>query len=214
MLTGILLFILFAVFAMLYLESFWTNALTLINVVLAAILAMSFFEPAAQLLTDSLPSFTYLWDYLMLWLMFMIFFGLLRGLTDLVSRTRVKFRTPIEMPGRLICALLVGLVLVGFITTSFHIAPLPTAPFSGGFGKYPDSGPLLGLRVDTAFLNLVQMTSRGSLSRGAIEGQPVHPDDTNANVNAFDPLGDFIFKYRQRRRDLEREDGLRVNVGT
>ena len=48
--------------------------------------------------------------------------------TDVFSRTRVKFRPPIEIPGRLFMALMVGLVMISFILTSFHVAPLPADP--------------------------------------------------------------------------------------
>lgn len=198
MFTAILLFILFAIFAMLYLESFWSNSITLINVTLAALLAMSFFEPAAAFLDAQLPSFTYLWDYLMLWAMFCIFFGILRGLTDFASRTRVKFRPPIEIPGRMLAALAVGLVMVSFIITSFHVAPLPAAPFSGSFGYSPDQKTFLFFSPDRTFLSFVRMTSKGSLS---------------ASENGFDPNSEYVNKYRQRRRDLEDETGLRVNTG-
>lgn len=215
MFTGIIFFILFAVFALLYLESLWSNTITLINVTLAALLALSFFEP----LSDTIESFgdwfktcTYLWDYLSLWLLFCIFYGLMRTCTDVASRNRVKFRPPIEIPGRMIAALLVGLVMVSFILTSFHVSPLPAAPFGGGFAKSPDASTFLFFKPDRSLLGLLQTVSRGSLSRGAIAGRE-SPMEADQGTNAFDPHGEFVLKYRQRRRDLEKNDALRVNTG-
>jgi hypothetical protein len=52
--------------------------------------------------------------------------------------------------------------------------------------------------------------SRGSLSAyPASNAEPSrHPEDAGRNV--FDPYSDFVYKYRQRRRNLERTEGLRV----
>jgi hypothetical protein len=215
MLTAIVFFILFAIFALLYLESLWSNTITLINVTLAALLALSFFEPMA----DTIESFgawfktcTYLWDYLSLWILFCLFFGILRLFTDFASRTRVKFRPPIEIPGRMFAALLVGLVMVSFILTSFHVSPLPAAPFTGGFAKSPTASTFLFFKPDRWMLSFLQTVSRGSLARGPIPGKE-SPNQADAGTNAFDPRGEFILKYRQRRRDLEHNDALRVNTG-
>ena len=214
MLTGIIFFILFAVFALLYLESLWSNTITLINVTLAAVLAFSFFEPMADMI-EGLGAWpktcTYLWDYLSLWTLFCTFFGLLRLFTDFASRTRVKFRPPIEIPGRMFAAFLVGLVMISFILASFHIAPLPAAPFSGGFAKSPTSSTFLFFKPDRWMLSFLQTVSGGSLSRGPIPGRE-SPFEMDQGTNIFDPNGDFVLKYRQRRRDLEKNDALRVNV--
>lgn len=205
---GVLSFIFFAIFASLYLESFWSNAITLVNVTLAALLAMSFYEPVAAMLDARLASFTYFWDYLSLWLVFVIAFAILRGCTDFVSRNRVKFKLPIELAGRMLCAAGVGLVMVSFIMTSFHVAPLPPSPFSGGFANNPT-----GMSLDHTFLNFVQYTSRGSLSRGPIAGGPQSPYPDDAYTNTFDPNADFVLKYRQRRKNLDSiPDALRVNT--
>jgi hypothetical protein len=213
MLTGIIFFILFAIFALLYLESFWSNTITLINVTLASLLALSFFEPAANWiegLAATLGTYTYLWDYLMLWLLFCIFFGVMRGMTDFASRTRVKFRPPIEIPGRMIMALMVGVMMISFILVGFHVAPLPAAPFGGSFATAPDARTFLLFKPDQSLLGFLQQVSRGSLSRGELETNKSPYPEVDAGRNVFDPQGQFILKYRQRRADLEKQEGLRV----
>lgn len=211
MLSGALGFIFFAVFASLFLESFWSNAITLINVILASLLAMSFFEPVAGLIDSQAPSFTYLWDYLALWLLFAIFYGILRLCTDFASRNRVKFRLPVEKVGQISCAALVAWVMVSFVLTSFHVAPLPAAPFNGGFCFSPEGRDFLTLSPDHYFLNFVQFTSRGPLARGPAAGAEKSPYPEDVGTNVFDPNSDFIPKYRQRRKNLESiPDSLRV----
>ena len=64
LLTILMLVILFACVAMCYAEGMWSNAVRLINVVTAALLAMNFFEPVARWLDGWQPSYTYLWDFL------------------------------------------------------------------------------------------------------------------------------------------------------
>jgi hypothetical protein len=204
MLTAISIFIIFGVFAMLYLESLWSNAITLINVTLSCVIALCFFEPLATFAESYARSFTYFWDFLSMGFLFVVTFAIMRLLTDLMSRTRVKFRAPIEIPGRLICAFLVAVVMVSFILCLMHVAPLPAAPFNGGLGQSPTQPTILIFSPDRGLLAFTQMVSRGSLSRGAVAGVPPHPDDANMNVNAFDPKATFVLKYRQRRRDLEK----------
>ncbi|HTN75154.1 MAG TPA: hypothetical protein VL096_07905 [Pirellulaceae bacterium] len=196
MLIGILCFIAFAIFASLYLESFWSNAITLINVTLATLLSISFYEPVAALIDKQLGSFTYLWDYLSLWLMFVVIFAMLRFCTDFVTRNRVKFKLPVEMAGRMLCAAAVAGVMVSFIMTSFHIAPLPPSPFSNGLASSPAGGDFVGLSPDYYFLGFVRYTSNGSLARG----------------QTFNANNDFTAKYHARRKNLNSvPDSLRVN---
>ena len=86
-----LIFIWFVCIAFLWNEGMWSNCLTLINVLLAALVAMNYFEPVADFLDEKQPSYTYLWDYLSMWFIFFIAFAIARTATGLLSRTRVKF---------------------------------------------------------------------------------------------------------------------------
>ena len=70
----------------------WSNAIRLINVVTAALLATNFFEPlAAWLDLSCAPSFTYVWDFLALWALFAVISTVFRLLTDKVSQVNVRF---------------------------------------------------------------------------------------------------------------------------
>ena len=78
LLTLLMLVILFACVATLYAEGMWSNAIRLINVVTAALLATNFFEPLARWLEDMGPSYTYVCDFLALWVLFGVFLLILR----------------------------------------------------------------------------------------------------------------------------------------
>ena len=69
-LTILMLIILAACVATSYAEGMWSNAIRLINVVTAALLATNFFEPVAQWLDNWDHARTYVWDFLALWGLF------------------------------------------------------------------------------------------------------------------------------------------------
>ena len=112
MLTGMLCMVWIICIAMLWNEGMWNNCITLINVLLAALLAMNFWEPAADFLDSKMSSYTYVVDYLAMWFVFFFSYVLLRAFTDSLSKTRVKFKMPVEQTGRILSAIAVGWILV------------------------------------------------------------------------------------------------------
>src|SRR6056297_1385730 len=147
-------------------EGFWSNTITLINVVLAAMLAMNYFEPVAAFFDtgDMLASFTYLLDIIAIWAVFAIAFSLLRFVTDSISRTRVRFRMPVETIGNLVMCAAIAWVMVSFTMTTFHLAPLARTPFQGAFQETPMANNLLGLAPDRMWLGFFQHRTRVALS--------------------------------------------------
>ena len=129
--------------------------------------------------------------------------GLLRLVTDLISRHRVRFKMPVEHTGRVILALWVGWIMVGFTIITLHLSPLKAHCFGGGFQKTPTSGNFFGLAPDRQLLAFAQQSSRGALSRGYAGGDAkgYHPlpEDIESNCRVFDPQSDFVIKYRNRR---------------
>ncbi len=197
-LTLFLLAIFLACVAMLWNEGLWSNAITLINVLLAAIFASNYFEPVAAWLDGALPSYTYLWDFLALWLLFVISFGIMRVVTDLLSRTRVKFKMPVEHVGRVLLALWAAWIMISFTCFTLHTAPLPPNSFGGGFQPTPNSSNFLGLGPDRIWAAFMQSRSRGALSRVW-------------DLREFDPNSEFILRYHDRRAVYAQEPELRVH---
>ena len=195
--------------AAIWFQGLWGAAVTLINLVIAMLLATNFFEPLADMIESvGGGSFTYLLDFLVLWILFALFFGILRGITDMLSKTRVKFDMPVEMVGRTLFALWCGWLMVCFTTFSLHMAPLGAERPMGAFAT-PTSGSFLGLAPDRLWLAFMQSRSRGALARGNFSGQS-HPEDQAANVEAFDPFSEFPFKYHHRRVKYAAEAEMRV----
>lgn len=209
MLTAILFIIIFVVAAMLWNEGLWGNAITLVNLILAGLIATNYFEPLAAILDGQMASFTYFWDFLSFWLIFAITFGLMRAVTDKLSKTKVKFKGYVEHPGRVIFALLCGYTFMCIACMSIHLAPLPEHPFGGAFHQAQKvEGPVflvdkelpnhfLGFAPDRQWLQLTQWLSGewGALSRWTGFGM--------WTKRPFDPDNRFLFKYGARRRMLE-----------
>jgi hypothetical protein len=196
MLNVLMFMIVFIVVAMMWQEGLWSNALTFVNVVLAALLATNYFEPTADFFEGYAPSYTYLWDLIAIWTLFFVIFCILRAVTDTISRHRVRFKMPVEMIGRVVFAVLTAAAIVGFFSMSLHTAPLARTAVKGGFQKQPMSGNFLGLAPGRKWLALVQSRSRGPLSQA---------DETATGTNGvreFDPQSEFVIKYGQRRQDL------------
>lgn len=204
----LLLFLLFvAIAATLYPEGMWGNAITLINVVTAALLATNFWEPLAKLVEQYVSSFTFFWDYLMLWALFAVIFGIMRAVTDKLSRTKVRFIKVADQVGGAFFAAWVGWVMVCFTAMSLHMAPLARNFMFGGFD--PESHMMAGLAPDRQWLGFMQRMSYGPFSRTlapAERDQNTHGRSTDAaeqGLAVFDRNADFLPKYATRRATLQ-----------
>ena len=65
-------------------QGLWSAAITLVNMLLAMIVATSFFEPVCTAIEgiSAARTYTYLLDFIVLWVLFAITFGILRTFTD------------------------------------------------------------------------------------------------------------------------------------
>lgn len=190
-LSLLLAIILFICFAMLFREGLWNNALTVVNALFAGLVASSFWEPVATWLEGLLPGGTYLWDFVSLWLIFCVTFLVLRTLTDLISRSRVRFKKPVDSTGSILFALWIGWIMVSFAGMALHTAPL--AEHFLGFYEQPEQKIFLNMMApDRQWLGFAQQLSKGSMARG----------------NPFDPQGQFIRTYAKRRNEYEGVQGI------
>lgn len=171
-----------------YNAGIWGNAIRLIVVVNAALMATNFFEPTARMLEDMLgASLTYSYDFLALWGLFAIFCLIFRLPADLLSRVKVRFLKIADRVGGAILGLWVGWVLLCFTMMTLHTAPMGEKFLMGSFDP---SQRMLVVGPDRLWLEFVHRVSVNQFSRG-----PEHE---------FDPRGEFINRYRQRRAALEK----------
>jgi hypothetical protein len=204
----VLLLIWIVCIAFLWNEGLWSIMLSFLNTILAAIVATNYFEPVANLLEKQQATFTYFWDFLALWFLFAITYGLMRAVTDSLSRVRVRFKMPVEQTGRVLLSVLTGWVFVSFVTMTLHTAPLSRSSFRGSFQPTPSDQNFFGLGPDLAWLGFFQNASRGGYSQPDATAQATDPADRGLRV--FDPQGEFVLKYGTRRQHLSEEPSMRV----
>src|SRR5436309_1931177 len=125
MLSLVLLVLFAIVAAAIWFQGLWSAAINVVNLLLAMMVATNFYEPVCTLLEGvGAGSFTYLLDFVVLWILFAFAFAILRAITDAISRTQVKFELPVEMAGRSLLALYCGWLFVCFSAFSLQMAPL------------------------------------------------------------------------------------------
>lgn len=194
-----MILIFLAVVATNYTEGMWSNAINLVNVVTAALLAVNFFEPLARTLDGWQPTFTYVCDFISIWALFCVFMLIFRLLTDSISRVKVRFLKIADRIGSGILSALLAWVVVCFAMMTLHTAPMSRTFLFDGF--QPKEKMVLGMAPDRQWLGFAKGRSEGVYSR--MEERP------------FDPGSKFISTYEQRRSDIEvhieSTNKLRVN---
>jgi hypothetical protein len=210
MVTVLMFVILFACVAMLYNEGLWSNAIRLINVIFAALLAMNFFEPLAGWLDSMQPSYGYFWDFISLWGLFIVFSIIFRALTDTASKVKVRFLKITDQIGSGLLAVWIGWVMVCFTMVTLHTAPLAKNCLRDSF--HPEEQMVLGFAPDRLWLGFTQKMSMGPYNRSVSEAQ------WKSEKTIFDPRGEFLPKYATRRAALEsnvqKGGGLKVPSGS
>lgn len=183
MLFLFLFLVLTAVAAAVWFQGLWSGVITSVNLLLAMTIASSYYEPVATALEGIGPvgSYTYLLDFVALWLLFAISFGILRAITDALSKSPVAFPLPVEMAGRSLIAICCGWLMVCLVAFSLHMAPLNSPAPLGAFAT-PAARTFGPVSPDRLWLGFMY-----SRSRGALAGAP------------FDPNADFLLRYHDRR---------------
>ncbi len=176
-------------------EGMWTNALKMFNALFAAMIATNLFEPAAAFLAETFPSITYFADFLALWGIFCLAMGALDLATGFISRTKIRFKLPVEQAGRIVFGALLGWVIVCFFVFTLHTAPTVRSSFGKTFAETPTSTHFF-VSPDRLWLGFMQSRSENALA--------------NSPPSVFDEKSEFILKYGQRRKNFEDVPGLKV----
>ena len=214
----------------------WSNLITLINLFLASLVASSFYENVAVEIVIRQPTYLVLVDFVSLWLVFFITFFVLRAITDVLSKVRLKFDFWTETIGRSVLSVWIACVFISFAMFSLQLAPLPPHLFVDGDGEYelPDSTSnpsniaddippqLLAKQKyygpDRMWAAFIQSRSRGALSEARDTNLfppyrlGVHPDDEELNSRVFDPFSNFFEINHIRRVEVSKQKILRVSA--
>jgi hypothetical protein len=194
MLIGLLFVVMLVVsVGLLFRDGLWSNLISLFNVVMAALLATNFFEPVAGWLTVLYAPAIYFWDFVAVWLCFLVFFLLMRIPTELISRVQVRFPSMVNAAGSALVAFCIGWVMVCFTAMTLHMAPLARDGFRGGLA--PEEPMFFGMHPDRMWLAYVHRVS--------------HDDRLGTGRNrVFDPQAEFLIKYATRREHFSKQEQL------
>jgi hypothetical protein len=191
MIVGITIVSLLLVATSIWVQGAWGGLLTFVNMMLAALLATNGFEPLADLIDGGESTYTYVLDFVVFWMLFVVAFVLLRSLTETLSRMRVEFHIGVDIPLRSIAALAGGFLFICILQFSMHLAPIPPKIFQAG-----PNDTNFPLSPDQFWMGTVKMASRGALE--------------NSPEEVFDARGQFMHRYADRRRQLSQQTKLRV----
>jgi hypothetical protein len=199
---NLLLVAIFAIcVAFVFNEGLWGACIMFCNVLMAGVLATNLFEPVANWLESMMSGYTYFCDFLALWICFAVFLTIFRLATDFLSRHHMRFKKPVDIAGGVVFAVGVAWLMVQFTLFTFHTAPLGRNFL--GFQERPETRMFFGLAPDRNWLAFMHsLTTSSSLSRSPPQGDP--------SAHIFDPQGDFILRYGQRRKDFESQTSLRT----
>jgi Colicin V production protein len=122
----------FASLAMMVREGLWNNAISLTNILVSGLVAFAFYAPLATYLDEMIGGeYTYLLDFVCIWVLFVVSMLICRALTGLASKTRMRFKNPIDPVGGPIVALVGAWAMAAFVMATLHTAPMPLDAFSG-----------------------------------------------------------------------------------
>jgi uncharacterized membrane protein required for colicin V production len=125
--------VLFAGLAMMVREGLWSNTITLINIFISGLVAFGFYSPIVVYLDEDVTSgqHTYWLDFAIIWALFSVSMLVCRTLAAQFSKTRMRFKHPIDSVGGPIVGFLAAWVLAGFTLATLHTSPMPKDAFGG-----------------------------------------------------------------------------------
>lgn len=189
----------------------WSNLITLINLLLASMLASSIYEPVSDMLLGIDKSYRLLYDFISVWAVFLVAFFILRGITDVASAYRLKFDRITELVGRSILSIWIAAVFICFSFFTLQMAPLKPDLYAENVPKSE-----MGTIPDKMWLAFIQSRSRGALSASKSKSLfkeyklTPHPDDAGEDKRVFDPNANFLPYYAEKRRAIADREVLRV----
>jgi uncharacterized membrane protein required for colicin V production len=193
------LIVLFAGTAMTVREGLWSNTLTLISIIVSGLVAFGFYSPLVIYLDEEMTNgqHTYWLDFAIVWALYCVTMIVVRTLFASASKTRMRFKHPIDPVGGPIVGFLAAWVLAGFTLATFHMAPMPKDAFSGKLVSASDvETASMFTSPDAVWLNFMK-----AMSDPAVLG--------SGGTDKFGAKG-FVSIYAGHRKAFEGAPGLIV----
>ncbi|QDU54972.1 CvpA family protein [Aeoliella mucimassa] len=191
---AILATIFFATFAMCIDKGLWSNTLSIINILLSGLIAFGTYEPLAKLAADKgMGEYTFVLDFLFIWAIYVLAFILMhRVASQLLSKTRMRFKNPIDTVGGPLTSAVAGWLMMCLVAATLHAAPFERECFGGALVH--QNGDSAITNPDLAWLSIAQ-TALNKDNLGAGKGFS---------------LSDYVNDFSKQRAGLEKQESLRV----
>lgn len=201
MYTIIMCFVFFASVAMTVREGLWSNIIRLVSIVISGLLAFGFYPAVATWLDEALNGeFTYVADFLSIWGLFVVSLLVISIITGAASKTRLRFKYPIDTVGGPLVGVIIAFVMVGIVGATLHTSPMPHDAFGGG------------LMVDNSTVQTTSsITSPLFFWLRLAEGCGSE-DTLGVADSSYSPLTteDFVVNFKIRRYQFEKAGQMRV----
>lgn len=187
----------FATFAMMVQLGLWSNVITTINIILSGLISFGTYQALGKFLmskSDQVAHYTYVLDFVCLWSIYIIAFILLqRLLGNNLSRTRMRFKHPIDTVGGPLVGLVAAFYMMGIVGASLQTAPFDADVFGGVFTDRNRTSTLTN--PDLAWLKLAEVA--------------LSPDRLGTSNKPFRSL-EYRDENNKMRQALEPEKSLKV----
>jgi uncharacterized membrane protein required for colicin V production len=157
--------VVFAGLAMMVREGLWSNTISLFTIIVAGLIAFGFYSPLVVYLNEELTDgqHTYWLDFAVIWALYFVSMIILRVFTGAASKTRMRFKHPIDPVGGPLMGLVAAWVLAAFTLATLHVSPMPKDAFGGklaSFGEVSTSSFITA--PDAAWLRFIERMSKAN----------------------------------------------------
>jgi hypothetical protein len=197
---AILIIVLFAGVAMMVREGLWSNTIMLVNIMISGLVSFGFYSPLVIYIDEKTDGeHTYWLDFAVIWALYCAAFVITRTLSATISRTRMRFKNPIDPIGGPVMGLFAAWVLAAFTLATLHTSPMLKDSFSGKLVHDDVMSASMLTSPDAAWLRFVEtMSQPAALGSGSTDGFSAKA---------------FVKIYSERREKFEKAPGLVVNRG-
>jgi hypothetical protein len=192
----------FAAIAMTVREGVWSNTITLIGIIFSGLVAFGFYSAIVVYLDEEMTSgqHTYWLDFAIIWALFCVAMIIYRLLTGALSKTKLRFKNPIDPVAGPIIGILAAWVLAAFALATLHVSPMPKDAFGGNLSYTNADSASMITQPDAAWLRFVETMSK--------------PDALGtASTGKFGANG-FVKIYTARREKFDKAPSFIVKRGT
>lgn len=182
-------------------EGIWSNAITLVNIIISGLVAFGFYSAIVVYLDEDVTSgqHTYWLDFAILWALFCATMVIARSLTGAFSKSRLRFKNPIDPVGGPIVGCIAAWVLATFTLATLHTSPMYKDAFSGKL-VYSDAKTASKItQPDAAWLRFFETMSQ--------------PDALGTNSTEHFRAQPFVVIYADHRDKFQRAPTFIVKRG-